>query len=669
MLFGTDYYPEHWDRERWSIDAKLMKKAGINVVRLAEFAWVLLEPEQDKFEFEWLDEAIEVLASEGIKSVLGTPTAAPPKWLMDKHPEIYPVDREGRVKGFGARHHRCHNSPVYKEHVKRIVKKIAEHYSDNENIAGWQIDNEIGCHDTTRCYCDNCLKAFKVWAKEKYNGKIAALNEAWGTNFWGQGLGSFDEIYLPKFSTCEHDKSNKGFSPGLLLDYNRFSSDSAIDYQNRQIKIIRSLSDKPITHNTMQGFVFSDIDYFKLGKELDVIGYDNYPFVGMYYSDFQKMHQYNAAGLAEARGFKNKNFWIMEQQSGNFGWGFYFGKYAPGQLRLWTYQSIAQGAEGIFYFRWRPCTYGSEQYWFGILDHDGIPRKRYKEISQTGSELQKVSDFIEGSKVHADVAIIKDYDNQWAHSICSHSPKLKFNDLYYQYHAGAYKNNIGIDFVSIGSDLSKYKVVLAPAFNVMNETIKRVFEEYVLNGGNLVISFLSGTRKKDNSVVTETFPGFFKEMAGIEVVDVDPLARETHVTGESIDGTASIWLDDIEVKEAEILARYNEGLMNGKPSITVNRFGTGKVYYVGCKLDDSSTEQLIKQIADDAGVISYLSRNYENVEVVKKIKGDKEYLMILNHGVTPVSIELEGKYRELITDSYIDDELELSAFGVAMITK
>ncbi len=669
MLFGADYYPEHWEKDRWSIDAKLMKEAGINVVRVGEFAWSKFEPKEGVYDFAWLDEAINILVKEGVKVILGTPTATPPKWLMDKYPDIYPIDREGRVRGFGNRHHRCHNNPTYREYAKKIARKMAEHYKGNDNIVGWQIDNEIGCHDTTRCYCDHCLEAFKQWLKKKYKN-IDELNEAWGTIFWSQTYGSFDEVILPRFSVVERQAIH-GFSPGMMLDYDRFASDSAVDYQNIQIEEIRKFSNATITHNTMQDVVFTDIDYYDLGKELDIVSIDNYPSPVMHMcSDMKKFHHYVSVCLAITRGIKDKNFWVMEQQSGRPGWGAYFGKHMPGQLRLWTYQAVAHGAEGIVYFRWRPCTYGAEQYWLGILDHDGIPRKRYSEIQKTGSELQKVSSLIEGSTIQSEVAMIKDYDNVWAHEICTHSPKFKNKDLFYQYYANLNGNHVDVDITNIKRDLSKYKVAFAPAFNLMDDTMKAIFEEYVENGGHLVITFLSGTRNTDNSITIKTFPGYFRELAGIEVEDVDPLVREMKITGNIIgEGTATLWCDEITLKEAEALASFHGGLFNDKPAITVNTYGKGKVYYVGCQLDDESNNKLVQHILTQAGVKANLSQVYEGVEAVKKIKDGKEYMMILNHNFTPVTVELEGKYNELITGVEVDNKITLEPLGVAMITK
>ena len=362
MYFGVDYYPEHWPEERWEKDAGMMKEANINVVRLAEFAWAKIEPDEGVYDFSWLDRAIAVLALAGIKTVLGIPTAAAPKWLMDKHPDMYPVDMHGLVKGFGTRRHYCANHSMYREYTRKITAKMVEHYKDNPNIVAWQTDNEFG----DNCYCDNCRDTFRTWLKKKH-GTVEILNNEWGTVFWSQTYRSFDEVPVPGYSSSDgfsQTASGSALStpynhnPGLLLDYRRFCSDSYVAYQDIQIGEIRKRSRLPITHNYMGHY--NELDYFKLGENLDFISWDNYP------NNMWGRSDYKTTAMAHdlMRGIKNSNFWVMEQQSGPCGWHSMGDTPEPGQIRLWTYQAIAHGADAIVYFRWRACTFGIEQYWY-----------------------------------------------------------------------------------------------------------------------------------------------------------------------------------------------------------------------------------------------------------------------------------------------------------------
>ncbi|MBC7959243.1 MAG: beta-galactosidase [Vallitaleaceae bacterium] len=275
MYFGADYYPEHWTKERWAVDAKLMKEAGLNVVRLAEFAWSKIETVEGIYDFVWLDEATEIFSELGIKIVLGTPTAAPPYWLMDKYPDIYQTDRYGIVKKFGSRRHYCANNMHFHEYSQKIAEEMAKHYQGNDNIVAWQIDNEFGCHGHI-CYCENCKQSFQQWLSIKYED-IEALNKEWGTIFWSQTYNSFKEVIVPAYTQCDGDSEMSGkatHNPGLLLDYMRFQSDAIIKYQKLQIDIIRQYSDQPITHNLMGHF--SELDYYGLGRDLDFISWDNY---------------------------------------------------------------------------------------------------------------------------------------------------------------------------------------------------------------------------------------------------------------------------------------------------------------------------------------------------------------------------------------------------------
>ena len=378
MIFGVDYYPEHWDSSEWAAQAKLMREGNFNAVRIAEFSWKELEPEENKFDFSWLDKIIEILAAEGIGAILGTPTAAPPKWLADKY-DVYMRDKYGRPRGFGSRRECCSNNPYYAERSAIIVEKLAERYGKNPNVIAWQVDNEFGCHSSTRCYCDHCKKKFANWLRDKY-GDIDKLNSLYGTVFWSQQYDSFDDVILPAYTSCEADYGDRrAHNPSLEMDFYRFSSDSWIEYEQLQADIIRRYSDKPITHNFMGHF--SDIDYYKLAAPLDVVAWDNY-------IDNQWNHPaYENTSMAHKlmRGAKNKNFWVMEEQAGPCGWDMFGGTPRPGQLRLWTYQAIAHGCDGMVYFRFRSAPFGMEQYWLGLVDHDGVPRRRFFEVQKTGA--------------------------------------------------------------------------------------------------------------------------------------------------------------------------------------------------------------------------------------------------------------------------------------------
>ena len=670
MYFGVDYYPEHWPEERWPLDAKMMREAKINIVRLAEFAWAKMEPEDGRFDFSWLDRAIGILAGEGIKVVLGTPTAAAPKWLMDKHPDAYPKDLYGLKKGFGTRRHYCPTNKAYREYSARITRKMAEHFKENPDIVAWQTDNEFGAG----CYCDNCHKSFQEWLKKKYK-TIDVLNEEYGTVFWSQTYRSFKEVPGITYSSSDGFSQNAeagamlstpfNHNPGLVLDYHRFFSDAIAEFQKIQIDEIRKLSNLPITHNYMGHY--SELDYYNLGKDLDFISWDCYP------DNMWGKASYQSVSMAHdlMRGIKRKKFWVMEQQSGPCGWHAMGDTPEPGQIRLWTYQSIAHGAEAVLYFRWRACTFGIEQYWYGILDHDGIGRRRYREIQETGTELTKLSDIITGSDIKNEVVLIKSYDHVWSHRGQPHNLKFNYNGLLGEFYRAFLSNNVTIDVTSDAADFSAYKMVVLPAYNMVTEEFGKKCEEYVENGGVLIITFRSGTRTWNNRMTTLTSPGYFKDIAGIELEEFDSLnfGRTVKITGEFGEGTASVWCDILKSNGAEPIAFYDSHYYRGTPAVTVNTFGRGKVYYIGCDLDSDAADMLIRQIITREGIKTVIPRIIPGVEAVKRVKDGKTYLFILNHNNKAVDVPIDRKMVDELTGSAFDNLIQIQAYGVAVLTE
>ena len=338
MLIGADYYPEHWDRSDWEPHAKLMAEGGFKIVRLAEFAWSRMEPREGRFDFSWLDDALGVLRKHNIQAILGTPTAVPPPWTVRKHPEILPVNQDGNRKEAGGRRHYCFSAPVFREYTRRIVTAMAQHYADHPSVLAWQTDNEIG---GPRCWCESCAKAFRGWLKTRYES-LQNLNASWGTVFWGQEYSDWDEIPLPRPRHASH-------SPSILLDHQRFHSDLVVEYHDSQVEILRKLSPaKRITHNCM-GF-YNSVEYGDLTKKLDFVSFDFYP------GNVWGSGKSQGAPLDYTRSLKHKPWWVMEQRAGLTGWlDIFQSGDEPGQLRLWTYQAVAHGADAVVYFRWRTC--------------------------------------------------------------------------------------------------------------------------------------------------------------------------------------------------------------------------------------------------------------------------------------------------------------------------
>lgn len=664
MRLGADYYPEQWDRSRWATDAEMMKAAGIRLIRIAEFTWSLSEKSEGKFDFSWIDEIIGFFGKFGIKVVMCTPTACPPKWMVDRYPDILQEDRYNRVRHFGSRRHYCFNSRIYREKSAAMVERLAVHFKDNPNIEAWQIDNEFGCQDTTYCYCGNCRREFQKWLTEKY-GTVENLNSLYGTVFWGQTYGSFDEIELPKASTCEDScPDTRGQNPSLYLDFKRFSSDSAISFQKMQADLIKKHAQVPVTTNFMGSF--SEIDYFKLASDLDFVSWDNY-------RDTQWGRGCAADGSMDhalMRSLKKKPMWVMEQQSGPCGWGKMGANPEPGKLRLWTYQAIANGADTIVYFRWRAALFGTEQYWHGILDHDGEENRRYREIASVGAELEKLDKLLPSLETKPAVAIVKHYDSFWSHSIHPHADGFSpYAMLGETYHA-LYSRGINTDFVDPREDLARYKVVFAPALNVVDKRMTDNLETYVRNGGTLVLTYRSGTRTEYNTMYPMKAPGAFSNLVGANAVDFDPQSgRNVDVSGVFGTGTAAVWCDIVKTETARAIGRYAGHHYSGMPAVTVNDFGRGKAYYIGCDLGRTAFRRLTDIILDQSGIQTEFMYPVNDVEISDMTSMGRKVFFVMNHNDGAVMLKIENEYHELLTDTRAKDVLELGPYGVAVLVR
>jgi beta-galactosidase len=665
MRFGADYYPEHWPVERWARDAALMREAGIEVVRMAEFAWARMEPEPGRYDFGWLDHAVQTLAGAGISTILGTPTAAPPAWLVGRHPEILPLNREGLRLGFGGRHHVCHSNTVYREQVRSIVTAMARHFRDNPRVIGWQIDNELGNSHRDLCYCGSCCDRFREWLKDRY-GEIHRLNEAWGTVFWSQSYGSFGEIPGPLPTPNSHN-------PSLLLDWRRFASALIVEFQNLQVEVLRSeCPDRFITHNFM-GF-FDKTNYFDLAESLDFVSQDQYPRLFVQ-GKIAPSPPDLAMSLDLVRGLKQRTFWVMEQQAGPAGWELVGSTPEPGQLRLWSYQSVAHGADAVLYFRWRTCLFGTEQYWHGILPHSGVPGRRYAEIRDTIRELAPVMDRLEGCLCGAEVALLYSYDQRWALQIQPHHPELDYLGQLKRYYRELARANVPVDLISERGDFSHYRILVAPLLFLMTAELARKLRAYVEQGGHLVLTMRTAVKDWSNVVVPELLPAYLRDVLGIEVHDYDCLRGgpvgirwlaepdRAPETGDSMQGEK--WADVITLRGARSLAVYAGGYYAGTPAVTANRFGGGTAYYVASEPGPELAERFVAYLLGQAGVRAIMATP-SGVEAVRRSCAGKSVVFLLNHAPRAALLRIPSEWSHVEGEKASKGELTLPAYGVAV---
>ena len=638
-LFGTDYYPEHWPRERWAIDARMMREMGISIVRMAEFSWAKWEPAEGVFHFEDLDEAIEILAKEGIDCILGTPTAAPPAWIIQKNPEIQPVDSHGHRLHFGGRHHDCQSNLAYREHSRRFVTAFARHYADNHHVVGWQIDNELGNSHGDLCFCPSCEDRFRQWLKDKY-GTIEQVNKAWGTAFWSQDYSDFSQITAPKDTVTGHN-------PSQQLDWKRFCSDLVLDFHRFQADILRKEApNKFITHNMMG---FSDkVDYFKLTEQLDFASQDQYPG-----GHFQPEHNgYRADEQAGAldliRSAGHKPFWVMEQQSGITGWEILGRTPRPGQLGLWALQGIAHGADAIVFFRWRSCTMGTEQYWHGILPHHGVPGRYYQELKQFIADTGSILEQVQGSVPAKEAAILFSYDQEYAMAIQPHHPDLKYQSHVMRYYSALHRRNIPVEFVREEDDWSGWKLLIAPFQFLMSMSLADKMRAYVRQGGRLVLDFRCGVKDTQNkAIMTDDLPCYVSDLCGLKVVEYDCL-RDTDgaVSWGNQNYPIEFWNDIIQTDTAMPLALYAREFYAGTPAITVNQYGEGSVYYIGTGMKPELADRMVQEWIDHCGIRPLLETPH-GVEVTHRKKNGSTYLFVLNHNAEERAIEAPESWKPI----------------------
>ena len=665
MRIGVDYYPEHWPRDRWETDARMMREAGISVVRLVEFSWSELEPSGGQYTFEWLDSAIAVLEQHGISVVMSTPTATPPKWLVDRNPDILPIDRHGNTRNFGSRRHYCPNNPSYIAETAKIVEVLARRYGSHPAVESWQIDNEFGNENSNFCFCLYCATAFRLWLRDKYE-TIDELNRRWGTVFWSQRYASFDEVDLPSAPQCEDScAQTHGLNPSLMLDFNRFNSDSIIRYQNEQIAVLKKYTLAPVTTNMMG--TYAGINYYKMAEKLDFTSWDNY--INTQWGRGEA--HVTALGHALTRSLKPQvPMWVMEQQSGPCGWAKMGDMPKPGQLRLWTWQAIAGGADTVVYFRWRPALFGTEQYWYGILNHDGCETRRYREIAQTGREIADLTQKCGPLAYSAEAAIIRDYESLWSHRIHSHAEDFSADGSMKSMYKALHSRGINAMFLSPECDPMAYKIVFAPAWILADESMAQRMEEYVNQGGRLVLTYRSGVKTTDNTMHPMPVPGVFAGLAGAVAEEFDPMGgRTVPVSSAFGSGEARIWCDVLEPATARTLAMYTGEYYAGKSAVTENRVGKGFVYYIGCELDDKTLQSVIDYAVRSAGIVPEFAVIPDGVEIHEAKSEGRSVWFVLNHNSCDVILLLEHEYTDAMTGNTHSFSLHLERYGVAVLYK
>lgn len=656
MKIGVDYYPEQWDKSLWSKDAELMSKIGVKIVRIAEFAWSKLEPEDGRFDFEWLDEVIGLFSHYGLEVVLCIPTNCPPLWMFEAHPEIIQTGPDGKQIQTGIRGHRCINSPVFMTYAKRITEEMARRYGANPSVIAWQIDNEL---EGYQCSCDVCKQEFRNWLKDKYDS-IENINKAFGNSVWSGEYSSISQIQPP----TAYPKAWQ--NPAMCLDYSRFTSDSVVKYLRVLSSIIRRESPKAqITTNTW--FCENMPDFYDIFDDMNFVSYDNYPPVKIPESDDEFYS--HAFHLDLMRGIKEQNFWVMEQLSGPTGsWAPMAPAPKPNMIKGYALQAIAHGAENVVHFRWRTAVSGAEMHWHGILDHSNVPNRRFFEFSELCKTVSKLS-ILRSTQMISDIAILYSPESEWAFKIQPQTDGFYYLEQMKYFHAAFTKFGANVDIVSPETDLSDYKLVIAPSLYVNNKNATENIYRYVINGGTLVLTNRSGVKDKNNNCIMDTLPTVFKELIGAEVTEYDPIGynEQTIVDFAGNQFRCKEWCDILKLTTAKAYAEYNDSFYRCCPAVTMNKYCGGIAYYVGtvCHMDfyESFVSNLMKQTG-----IPRLKGLPRGVEVTTRTNGIDDYIFFFNNSNENAVIGLPKAMYSII-DSTGKEKIELKPFEMDVVRK
>lgn len=554
MKLGVCYYPEHWPEADWAEDARMMRALGLSLVRIGEFAWSRLEPEPGRFDWGWLDRAIETLHAEGLGVILGTPTATPPKWLVDLYPDILPQDEHGRPRRFGSRRHYCFSSQTYRRESARITEALAGRYGQHPAIVMWQTDNEFGHHGSDESFSPDAAAAFRRWLEARY-GTIAALNAAWGTVFWSQEYRSFDEVDLPGATVTEAN-------PSHILDFRRFNSDQMVSFHAEQEAILRRLSpDRPVTHNFIGDFV--RLNHHDIGKHLDITTWDSYPIGLLSEGAFttEEKTRWLHQGHPDFAAFNHDTFrgtapaWaIMEQQPGPVNWARHNAAPAPGMVRLWTWEAFAHGARFVSYFRWRQAPFAQEQTHAGLLRWDRAPQPVMDEIRAVAGEISALGEI---AFRRADVALVLDYPSLWHHEIQPQGRRGAAIDLCRTLYTGLRKLGLDVDIVPSTADFSGYKLVVLPSLSILPADMAARLKA---SGAAVLATALTGCRTREGHLPPRPDLGPLPELLPMQMLRFESFAPQItlKVRTDAAMYTSGRWRETIETG-AEVRARFETG--------------------------------------------------------------------------------------------------------------
>ncbi|WP_447764203.1 beta-galactosidase [Sphingopyxis panaciterrae] len=632
LTMGSSWYPEQWPEDRWDADLALMQRANFTVVRMGEFAWARMEPEDGRFDFGWLDRAIAAAERYNIRVVLGTPTAAPPIWLTEAHPDVRRMEEDSRVQGHGERRQFSVASKTYRRYAARIAAEMARRYGHNPNVVGWQIDNEIGLET----FDPEARAGWAGWLAGRY-GTIAELNRRWTTEYWSQRYQRFDQVPL---------SLGREQNPALLLDVRRFLSSEWHDYVAAQASAIRAHADPRQFVTTNSTAWNNHFDQYRVHQPLDIAAWD------IYVPDGRPDWAATALHHDVVRGYKRRNFWVMETQPGHVNWGGNNRSLDPGDTRLVAWQAVAHGGDAVLYWQWRSALGGQEQYHGTLVGSDGEPAVIFDEIARTAAEFAKVGALLAETAPRADVAMIYSQDSRWAlegqRFAREYDPVAVMKSWYRPFH----ERGVTVDVLPPDAELTKYRLVVAPALNLIDRGAAERMIAYVRAGGHLVLGPRSGMKDGDNALWPSRQPGPLSELLSARVESFHALDETVRVIGNDITGIAQTWAESLQSRstDVKVLARYVGGAwLAGRAAVVTRKVGAGQITYVGALLDDQG-QRKISRYALETAAIEYLPILPPGVELVERTGRGRRYLIAINSSDKPASIPLPHGVRAMAGD-------------------
>lgn len=652
LWYGAAWYPEQWTPTDWEKDLMLMEAAGINVVRIGEFAWSTLEPAEGKYDFTWMDRAIRMAEAHHIKVVIGTPTDTPPAWLTQKYPETLRIDGNAARAEHGGRRQFSNASPLYRKFCREIVGKLAERYGHDANVIGWQIGNEY----TEESFDAETRTMFQDWLRTRYK-TLDALNTAWTTSYWSETYSDWNQIPL----------TAKAGNPGLMLDHKRFVTDTWKSFQQNQIDVLRpAVQARQFITTNVGGLAWSDNwDHYAINESLDIASWD--PYVGQGH-----LNAYDHAFLSDfVRGWKRQNFWVMETQPGFVNWAPISNALYPGEVRAMAWESIGHGADAVLFWQWRSALNGQEQYHGTIVGTDGNPVPLYDEVKTIGTEFKALSAAIAGTKPSSEVALLTSYDSRWAIDFQPHSKLYDQKKVFLDYYAPLEDITHAVDVVNVTAPLDRYKIVFAPQLNVIPENLARRLTDYVKHGGTLVLGPRSGLKDEFNRLNTQRQPGPLVPLLGGRVEQFYALDESLPVSGTMGSGTVSVWGEDLSTKaeNTSVILRYskNRTWLNEKPAAIARNLGKGRIVYLGGLLDTKLMREFVKGELQNAKVTPWLGALPVGIEAMRRSGAGKNIVILINHGATPSTVDLPRPMRDALHNGGETRTLTLESQGVAVL--